>query len=54
MCTFMCCMVYSKFEAIPDNLTPEEILEQAQAAAKDAASNLSLRRPESKVLRSKF
>ncbi|XP_013402358.1 bromodomain-containing protein 9-like [Lingula anatina] len=36
-------------EATPDNLTPKEILAQAQAAAKDAGDKLSLRRPESKV-----
>ncbi|KAL5021875.1 hypothetical protein ScPMuIL_001030 [Solemya velum] len=36
----------SKFEAIPDNMTPEEILTQAQAAAKEAAESLTLRKPK--------
>lgn len=34
-----------RFEAIPDNLSPEEILAQAKAAAKDAADMLTLREP---------
>ena len=38
-----------RFEAVPDNLSPEEILAQAQAAAKDAAEMLTLRQPRSKV-----
>ncbi|XP_064598986.1 bromodomain-containing protein 7-like [Liolophura sinensis] len=38
----------NKFEAIPDNLTPEEILEQAQIAAKGATDRLTLRQPDSK------
>ena len=38
-----------KFEAFADNLTPEEILEQAQAAAKDAADTLTMRQPLTKV-----
>ncbi|KAK3085828.1 hypothetical protein FSP39_009255, partial [Pinctada imbricata] len=37
-----------RFEAVPDNLSPEEILAQAQAAAKDAAEMLTLRQPRSK------
>ncbi|CAG2060748.1 unnamed protein product, partial [Timema podura] len=39
----------SKFEAIPDDLTPEEILEQAQKAARSAAEKLSLKRANSKM-----
>lgn len=31
----------SKFEAIPDNLTPDEILKQAQNAAKIASEKLA-------------
>lgn len=31
----------SKFEAIPDNLTPDEILKQAQNAAKAASEKLA-------------
>ena len=38
-----------RFEAVPDNLSPEEILAQAKAAAKDAADMLTLREPKSKV-----
>lgn len=38
-----------KFEAIPDNLTPEEILKQARNAAKSAAEKLSLKRVGSKM-----
>jgi hypothetical protein len=38
-----------KFEAIPDDLTPEEILEQAQRAAQAAAERLTLRRPNTNV-----
>ncbi|XP_061197403.1 bromodomain-containing protein 7-like [Saccostrea echinata] len=37
-----------RFEAIPDNLSPEEILAQARAAAKDAADMLTLREPKSR------
>lgn len=45
------CILYSlgRFEAIPDNMTPDEILRQAQNAAKGAADRLSLRAPNSKV-----
>ncbi|XP_022185646.1 bromodomain-containing protein 7 isoform X2 [Nilaparvata lugens] len=39
----------SKFEAIPDDLTPEEILEQAQKASKMAADKLSLKKPDTKM-----
>ena len=56
---FLCALIYAeiflviysfgKFEAIPDNMTPEEILEQAQSAAQDAATTLTLRCPDSKV-----
>ncbi|XP_066587787.1 bromodomain-containing protein 7 isoform X2 [Prorops nasuta] len=38
-----------KFEAIPDDLTPEEILKQARSAAKAAAEKLSLKRLNSKM-----
>jgi hypothetical protein len=38
-----------KFEAIPDDLTPEEILEQAQRAAQAAADRLTLKRPNTNV-----
>lgn len=38
-----------KFEAIPDDLTPEEILKQARGAAKAAAEKLSLKRVNSKM-----
>lgn len=39
----------SKFEAIPDDLTPEEILQQAQSAAKAAADRLSMKQVSSKM-----
>jgi hypothetical protein len=39
----------TKFEAFPDRLTPEQILAQAQDAAKDAAEQLTLRKPNTKV-----
>ncbi|KAL2728730.1 bromodomain-containing protein 7 isoform X2 [Vespula squamosa] len=38
-----------KFEAIPDDLTPEEILKQARGAAKSASEKLSLKRLNSKM-----
>lgn len=38
-----------KFEAIPDDMTPEEILKQARGAAKSAAEKLSLKRLNSKM-----
>lgn len=38
-----------KFEAIPDDLTPEEILEQAQRAAQAATERLTLKRPNTNV-----
>lgn len=38
-----------KFEAIPDDLTPEEILKQARGAAKAASEKLSLKRLNSKM-----
>ncbi|XP_020289567.1 bromodomain-containing protein 7 isoform X2 [Pseudomyrmex gracilis] len=38
-----------KFEAIPDDLTPEEILKQARGAAKAAAEKLSLKKVNSKM-----
>lgn len=43
--TFLC----RKFEAIMDDMSPEEILAQAQAAAREAAVELTLRKPNSKV-----
>ncbi|XP_041376068.1 bromodomain-containing protein 7-like [Gigantopelta aegis] len=36
----------SRFEAVPDNLTADEILAQAQAAAKEAKEELTLRKPQ--------
>jgi len=39
----------SRFEAIPDKLAPEEILEQAQSAAKAAADKVAFCAPNSKV-----
>jgi bromodomain-containing protein 7/9 len=38
-----------RFEAIPDDLSPQEILEQAQRAARDAANRLKLHRPNSQM-----
>ncbi|KAG7203201.1 hypothetical protein KM043_010307 [Ampulex compressa] len=38
-----------KFEAIPDDLTPDEILKQARGAAKAASEKLSLKRLNSKM-----
>ncbi|XP_072767528.1 bromodomain-containing protein 7 isoform X1 [Anoplolepis gracilipes] len=38
-----------KFEAIPDDMTPEEILKQARGAAKAATEKLSLKRANSKM-----
>ncbi|XP_012275842.1 bromodomain-containing protein 7 isoform X2 [Orussus abietinus] len=38
-----------KFEAIPDDMTPEEILSQARGAAKTAADKLTLKRLDSKM-----
>ncbi|KAK0163989.1 hypothetical protein PV328_002664 [Microctonus aethiopoides] len=38
-----------KFEAVPDDLTPEEILKQARSAAKAASDKLSLKRFNSKM-----
>ncbi|XP_065332876.1 bromodomain-containing protein 7 isoform X2 [Cloeon dipterum] len=39
----------SKFEAIPDDMSPEEILAQAQKAAHNAAQKLALTKPYSKM-----
>jgi len=39
----------SRFEAIPDKLEPDEILEQAQCAAKAAADKVAFCAPNSKV-----
>ena len=41
---------YSKFEAIADRMSPEAILAQARAAAKEAADTLTLRKPASEVM----
>ena len=38
-----------RFEAIPDKLTPDEILEQAQSAADAAADKVDFCAPNSKV-----
>lgn len=38
--------VLNKFEAIPDDLTPEEILEQVQKAGQIAAAKLASRKPK--------
>ena len=37
------------FEPFPDSLSPEEILEQAQGAAKEARQELSMRKPKTDV-----
>jgi adenine C2-methylase RlmN of 23S rRNA A2503 and tRNA A37 len=37
------------FEPFPDPLTPEEILEQAQGAAKEAHRELTTRKPKTDV-----
>jgi len=39
----------SRFEAIPDKLSPDEILQQAENAAEAAADKLASRVPNSKV-----
>jgi len=39
----------SRFEAIPDNLAPDEVAEQVENAAKDAADKLASQAPGSKV-----
>ncbi|XP_071092331.1 bromodomain-containing protein 7-like [Haliotis cracherodii] len=38
----------TRFEAIPDNMSPEQILAQAQAAAKEVKEELTLRKDKSK------
>ncbi|XP_008550273.1 bromodomain-containing protein 7 isoform X1 [Microplitis demolitor] len=38
-----------KFEAVPDDLTPEEILKQARSAAKAASDKLTMKRLNSKM-----
>lgn len=38
-----------RFEAVPDDMTPEEILEQAQNAAQEAANQLMIQSPASKI-----
>lgn len=38
--------ILNKFEAIPDDLSPEEILEQAQRARQAAAAKLAARKPK--------
>ena len=49
----MCCLwlLYrgTPFEPFPDSLSPEEILEQAQGAAKEARQELSMRKPKTDV-----
>lgn len=37
----------SKFEAVPDNMTSEEVLEQVQTASGEAAEKLTLKKPDS-------
>ena len=44
----------SRFEAFPDRLTPEQILAQAQDAAKDAKEQLSIKKPNTKVFGKKY
>lgn len=39
----------SKFEAIPDDLTPDEILEQARKAAQKVRQRLDLKKVNTKV-----
>ena len=39
-----------RYEAFPDNMTSEEIIAQAKAAAKEAADMLTLREPRTKVI----
>ena len=39
-----------RFEAFPDNLTADEILAQARAAANEAADMLTFRAPQAKVI----
>nr|XP_018916465.1 PREDICTED: bromodomain-containing protein 7 [Bemisia tabaci] len=39
----------SKFEAIPDDLTPDELLTQCQKAAADAADKLAKKKPNTKM-----
>ena len=52
-CFAMCCswLPYrgTPFEPFPDSLSPEEILEQAQGAAKEARQELSMRKPKTDV-----
>lgn len=38
-----------RFEAFQDNMTPDEILSQAQAAAQDARDILAWKKPKTKV-----
>ena len=47
--TILIPIVNSKFEAIPDDYSPEDILMMAKEAAKDAADELTMRRPSTKV-----
>ena len=47
--TFYLTSRIGRFEAFPDKMTSEEILAQAQAAAKEAAEMLTMRKPRTKV-----
>lgn len=40
LCLFIIFFFRSKFEAIPDDMSPQQILKQAQGAAKEAARKL--------------
>ena len=44
-----CCFSTNKFEAIATDLSPEELLDQVEAAAKDAADRLVAKNPRGKV-----
>lgn len=40
---------FSKFESLQDDMSPEDILEQAQKAAEEAAEKLTIKKPISTV-----
>ena len=42
-------IVFSKFEPIPDDLTPEEVLEQATTASQEASDRLTQKKPDCTV-----
>lgn len=42
-------LFFSKFESLRDEMSAEEILEQAQKAADEAAEKLTLKKPASTV-----